>query len=65
MPIKKLKNYLDENKIKYVCIKHSEAFTAEEIAAAAHIPGDVLAKTVIFEIDGKLAMAVVPSTRFI
>ena len=58
----KLKKYLDENNIKYVTIRHSEAFTAEEIAQSAHIPGDVLAKTVIFEMDGKQAMAVVPST---
>ena len=62
MPVEKLKNYLDENKVRYVSIKHSEAFTAQEIAASAHVPGNELAKTVILDIDGKMAMAVVPAS---
>ena len=62
MPVEKLKNFLDEHKVKYVSVKHSEAFTAQEIAASAHIPGKELAKTVIVEIDGKMAMAVVPAS---
>ena len=62
MPVEKLKNFLDEHKVKYVSIKHSEAFTAQEIAASAHIPGKELAKTVMVEIDGKMAMAVVPAS---
>ncbi|HSW55240.1 MAG TPA: YbaK/EbsC family protein [Ignavibacteriaceae bacterium] len=62
MPSKKLKSFLDENKIKYVSIQHSSAYTAQEIAAVAHIPGKDLAKTVIIKIDGKMAMAVLPAS---
>jgi len=62
MPVEKLKSYLDENKIKYVTIKHSSAYTAQEIAALAHIPGKDLAKTVIIKINGKMAMAVLPAS---
>lgn len=62
MPSKKLKQFLDENKIKYVSIQHSSAYTAQEIAAIAHIPGKDLAKTVIIKIDGKMAMAVLPAS---
>ncbi|MGI9534090.1 MAG: aminoacyl-tRNA deacylase [Thermodesulfobacteriota bacterium] len=62
MPVEKLKNFLDENNIKYISVKHSEAFTAQEIAASAHIPGKELAKTVILDIDGNMAMAVVPAS---
>jgi Ala-tRNA(Pro) deacylase len=62
MPSKKLKSFLDENKIKYVSIQHSSAYTAQEIAAIAHIPGKDLAKTVIIKIDGKMAMAVLPAS---
>jgi Ala-tRNA(Pro) deacylase len=62
MPSKKLKAFLDENKIKYITIKHSSAYTAQEIAAIAHIPGKDLAKTVIIKIDGKMAMAVLPAS---
>jgi Ala-tRNA(Pro) deacylase len=62
MPSKKLKSFLDENKIKYISIQHSSAYTAQEIAAIAHIPGKDLAKTVIIKIDGKMAMAVLPAS---
>lgn len=62
MQLTKIKELLDRGKIKYEIIKHSSAFTAQKVAANAHIPGKELAKTVIVKVDGKLAMAVLPST---
>ena len=62
MPVKKLKEFLDSHKVKYVTISHSTAFTAQQIAASAHIPGKELAKTVIVKIDGKMAMAVLSAS---
>ncbi|OGT46757.1 MAG: deacylase [Gammaproteobacteria bacterium RIFCSPHIGHO2_12_FULL_41_20] len=61
MPVRKLKEFLDNHHIRYVAISHSPAFTAQEIAASAHISGKQLAKTVIVKVDGKLAMVVLPS----
>lgn len=61
MPAKKLKEFLDSQGVKYVCITHSPAFTAPEIAASAHIPGKELAKTVMVKLDGAMAMAVLPA----
>lgn len=61
MPAKKLRAFLDSAKIKYVSINHSPAYTAQEIAAAAHIPGKCMAKTVMIQIDGKMNMAVLPA----
>lgn len=58
-----LRRYLDRNRVKYVTIKHSPAYTAMEIAAAAHVPGKELAKTVIVKLDGRLAMAVLPASH--
>ncbi len=63
MPINRLKQFLDEHNIKYVVISHSVAYTAQGIAALAHIPGKELAKTVIVKCDGLFAMAVVPASR--
>ena len=63
MPIRKLKEYLDENRVKYVCIQHSKAYTAQEVAASAHVPGRAMAKVVMVELDGELAMAVLPANR--
>ena len=62
MPVTKLKKFLDENHIKYQTIIHSKAYTAQQIASTAHIPGQELAKTVIVKLDGKMAMAVLPAS---
>lgn len=62
MPISRLRQYLDQNGVKYVVIAHSPAFTAQGIAAQAHIPGKELAKTVVVKLDGELAMAVLPAS---
>jgi Ala-tRNA(Pro) deacylase len=62
MPLTKIKDFLDEHKIKYTIIKHSSAYTAQEIAASAHISGKELAKTVMIKFDGKMAMAVLPAS---
>jgi len=63
MPAQKLKKFLDSRKIKYVTITHSLAYTAQDIAASAHIAGKELAKTVIVKIDDKMAMAVLPASH--
>ncbi len=63
MPVQRLKDFLDEHQVKYVVITHSRAFTTQETAAATHIPGKELAKTVVVEIDGDMAMAVVPGSQ--
>jgi len=62
MPVKILQEFLDDNKVRYVTITHSPAFTAQQIAASAHIPGKELAKTVMIKVDGELAMAVLPAS---
>jgi Ala-tRNA(Pro) deacylase len=62
MPVQKLKQYLDRHGIKYLTITHSPAYTAQAIAAVAHIPGKDLAKTVMVSLDDHLAMAGLPSS---
>jgi Ala-tRNA(Pro) deacylase len=65
MSLNRLREFLDSHHRKYVVISHSLAYTAQGIAALAHIPGKELAKTVVVKIDGELAMAVVPSSRHV
>ena len=62
MPVKRLKEFLDSNNIQYVTISHSPAYTAQAIAASAHVSGKELAKTVMVKVDGKMAMAVLPAS---
>jgi Ala-tRNA(Pro) deacylase len=61
MPAQQLKRFLDDNRVKYVTMSHSRAYTAQELAALAHVPGKEWAKTVVVKLDGKLAMAVIPA----
>lgn len=58
-----LKAYLDKQGVKYVRIEHSPAFTMREVAASTHYPGRQMAKTVIVDLDGQLAMAVLPANQ--
>ena len=62
MPLNKVRAFLDQHHVKYVVISHSKAYTAQGIAAIAHIPGQELAKTVIVKLDGALAMMVLPAS---
>jgi len=61
MPLQKLEEYLDSHKVRYVRVRHSPAYTAQEIAASAHIPGKDLAKTVMVRLDGRMHMVVLPA----
>lgn len=58
MPVERLRKFLEEHHVKYVTVSHSPAFTAQEIAASAHVPGKELAKTVMVKLDGCMAMVV-------
>ena len=61
MPTNQLREYLDSNNVQYTVIEHSLAYTAQEIAASAHVPGKQLAKTVMIKIDDHMAMVVLPA----
>jgi Ala-tRNA(Pro) deacylase len=65
MPLSKLREFLDSHEIKYLVISHSLAYTAQGVAALAHVSGKKLAKTVIIKVDGMLAMAVVPASTHV
>ncbi|RXK85053.1 deacylase [Chlorobaculum sp. 24CR] len=63
MPIQRLREFLDGHQVKYFVTSHSPAYTAQEIAAAAHVSGNELVKTVMVTIDGNMAMALLHASR--
>ena len=63
MPTNRLKEFFETEGIRYTSQSHPTAYTAQEIAATAHVPAKSFAKTVIVNIDGKPAMAVLPANR--
>ena len=62
MSLSSLREYLDKHAVRDVVISHSPAFTAQGIAAVAHVPGQELAKTVVVKLDEELALAVLPAS---
>ncbi len=58
MPAHRLRDYLDRNDVRYAVIRHAPAYTAQEAAAAAHVPGREMAKSVVLRVDGRLGLAV-------
>lgn len=61
--LKRLKEYLDDNDIKYISMVHSPSHTAQELAESVHISGKEIAKTVILKTDEDYLMAVLPASR--
>ena len=65
MSTRRVREFLDGSHLKYAMISHSAAYTAQEIAESTHIPGRELAKAVVVDLDGKLALAVVPASSHV
>jgi len=57
----KLEAHLREQKVPFQVQHHAVAYTAQEVAAAEHVPGRMLAKVVMVFADGELAMLVLPA----
>jgi Ala-tRNA(Pro) deacylase len=57
----RLEAYLRENGVGYEIHHHPEAFTAQEVAAAEHVPGRMLGKVVAVKAGDDIAMVVVPA----
>ena len=62
MPVlTKLKEFLHANRVRYEVRAHPSAYTAQEVAAAEHVPGREMAKVVIVRDGGGYLMAVLPA----
>jgi Ala-tRNA(Pro) deacylase len=62
MPIlTKLREFLESHKVPYEVESHRQAFTAQEVAEAEHIPGIQMAKVVIVRSGAQFLMVVLPA----
>ena len=57
-----LQSYLDEMGVNYRASKHEDAFTAQDLAAAEHIPGRKVIKPVVVRADGEFVMCALPAS---
>ena len=60
---KRLRDFLNKNKVKYEAKRHKEVYTAQEVAAVQHVPGDEIAKVVMIKADNKMGMLVLPASH--
>ena len=58
---KRLKEHLEENRVPYTHCTHRLAYTAQEVAAAQHVPGREMAKTIVFKADGQFLLVILPA----
>lgn len=65
MPVQKIKNYLDQNNVRYTSIAHPIAYATREISHLCQVPERELAKVVIVEVGSKYAMVVLPSSQLL
>jgi Ala-tRNA(Pro) deacylase len=63
MPVQLLKEFLDSRGVKYVSTKHSLAYTAQEVAASAHVSGKEMVKTLVVTLDGRMALVALPASE--
>jgi Ala-tRNA(Pro) deacylase len=60
---RRIREYLEENDVRYDWLPHPQAYTTQEVAHSLHISGKRLAKTIILDADGQLLMAVLPAAH--
>lgn len=61
----KLQELLNASKVTYTTAKHPTAYTAQELAAALHVPGRSVAKSVLVKTNRGNALAVLPAVALI
>ena len=58
---RRVKDYLEQNTVPYSHCTHRLAYTAQEVAAAQHVPGKQMAKTIVLKTDSQFVMVVLPA----
>jgi len=56
-----IRRFVETHGVAFTAIAHRPAFTAQEEAAATHVPGREWAKTVVCLADGKPVLALLPA----
>jgi Ala-tRNA(Pro) deacylase len=58
----RLETYLRQQQVAFDVQQHRTAYTAQEVAESEHIPGRLVAKTVVAWADGQLVLLVLPAS---
>ena len=58
-----VQNYLDQMGVHYRLSRHDTTYTAQDLAAAEHIPGRKVIKPVVVKADGQFVMCALPASH--
>jgi Ala-tRNA(Pro) deacylase len=58
-----VQDYLDQMGVNYRLSRHDTTYTAQDLAAAEHIPGRKVVKPVIIKADGQFVMCALPASH--
>jgi Ala-tRNA(Pro) deacylase len=56
-----IRQFVEKSGVAFTPIHHRPAFTAQQEAAATHVPGRAWAKTVVCVVDGRPILAMLPA----
>jgi Ala-tRNA(Pro) deacylase len=56
-----LRDYLDEQGVQYQLSHHPTVYTSQDLAQAAHVPGERVIKPVVVDADGQFVMCALPA----
>lgn len=60
-----ISRYLEQHGVNFSVVEHPLAYTAQEEAAVAHVPGREWAKAVVCMVDDQPTIAVLPADRLV
>ena len=58
-----VQDYLDQQGVNYRSSRHDITYTAQDLAAAEHIPGRRVIKPVVIKADGEFVMCALPASH--
>jgi Ala-tRNA(Pro) deacylase len=58
-----VQNYLDQMGVHYRLSRHDTTYTAQDLAAAEHVPGRKVIKPVVVKADGQFVMCALPASH--
>ena len=61
--MERLQAYLRENNVPFQIQHHPVAYSAQEVAASEHVPGKMMAKTVVVFAGGETVMLALPASH--
>ena len=58
-----VQDYLDQMGVQYRLSRHATTYTAQDLAAAEHVPGRKVIKPVVVKADGHFVMCALPASH--